>query len=165
MSGSAVSKQKSYNNGSNLLDHKDIQTLANDLNNLVTKEYTRRLSGHQNTKDTPKDHDDEKRDADFVSSFISQEPNTEKRNSFIKRERLNSAFKKYDAKPEEIGLGKGKEGEPSFGANSKNKSGPGTNRNSGDQQDQKLTPEINVDHEKPEQPEIKSLLNESTEKK
>jgi len=46
MSGSAVSKQKSYNNGSNLLDHKDIQTLANDLNNLVTKEYTRRLSGH-----------------------------------------------------------------------------------------------------------------------
>jgi len=43
--------------GSNLFDPKDIKNLAQDLNNLCAKEYTRRLSGTHAIRDVTDIHD------------------------------------------------------------------------------------------------------------
>ena len=103
------------------------------MNSLCAKEYTRRLSGNVfnqvenlDKEETQVNHP--KKPADSASNFLnSPRANGETTTpDFIQaRERANSAFKKFDSKPEEPKLQhrtttlKGTEAEPSFGANSK----------------------------------------------
>jgi hypothetical protein len=130
-----MSKRK-VSEAQGLLDVKGIKTLAKDLNNLCATEYSRRLSGHigitHKEHDTPVDlasqneANKEKMGLENVSNFFQTEINADpkRQGSFIKRERLNSAFKKYDGnnsvneKKNEVQSTQGGK-EPTFGATSK----------------------------------------------
>jgi len=78
-----ISKRKT-SEGQGLLDVKGIKILANDLNNLCSKEYTRRLSGHIGIPNKEQDYNqmnnldagsnggnaEAKKDLDTASNFI-----------------------------------------------------------------------------------------------